>query len=149
MSCTAVVERIDAFTGKVTITPPAGVTILAPFVLPTGIQCQVYATLTIGVFSINFISDIAYFWFADNAFTVQDSYGNIFYIGVGNATRESPLQVPLPCIACDNTQITAGARTRLIKGRATAGGSGTGPDVRVVARRRWGDDFAGCNVCNH
>lgn len=148
MSCTAVIERLDVNNGIVTILPPPGFTLIAPFVLPTGIQCQLNATLTIGEFAIDNITDKAYFWFTDNAFTVEDSMGNRFYIGVTNATAASPLQVPLACNFCGTeTPMTGETYMRLTRGRATA--AGPGPDVRIVARRAWGDDFAGCNVCNH
>lgn len=145
MSCTAVGVRLNVNNGIVTILPPPGFTLVAPFVLPTSINCMLNATFTIGEFTIDNITDKAYFWFAENAFTVQNSSGNFFYIGVGNATAASPLQVPLACNFCV-PPMTGETYMRLTRGRATA--TGPGSDVRIVARRTWGDDFAGCNTCN-
>jgi hypothetical protein len=79
---------------------------------------------------------------------VGAAFTPIFQVGVANATAASPLQVPLACNFCGTeTPMTGETYMRLIRGRATA--SGPGPDVRIVARRRWGDDFAGCSVCNN
>ena len=153
LSCSVYVERLTAVTGRATIILPDGVIILASLVPPTGIQCQINATSTIGVFSVTFITDTAFIWFANNSFRVQDSYGNIFNIGVENATEVSPLQIPLYTPICNfcgtDTPMTGETYMRLKRSRAIAAGPGPGTDVRIAARRRWGDDFAGCNVCNH
>jgi hypothetical protein len=62
------------------------------------------------------------------------------------------LTVPDPYLLCNfcgtETPMTGETYMRLTRGRATVGGPSES-DVRIVARRRWGDDFAGCNVCNH
>ena len=55
-----------------------------------------------------------------------------------------------PCEICPNSVSITSAETymKIIRKRI-ANTTIASQDVRIVARRTWGDDFAGCNVCNH
>jgi hypothetical protein len=145
MSCKITINRTSLTNATAVLTAPVGYVITGVNIAGIHtLNCTIQSLTTSG-FNITVLADRASVWFDDDAITIARGIVS-FAVGVEGAEESSPLQVPLSCIACDNTQITAGARTRLIKGRATAGGPG--PDVRIVARRRWGDDFAGCNTCN-
>ncbi len=92
------------------------------------------------------IRDSAYIWFDADAITIARGLVS-FVVGVEGAEESTPFRIPRSCVVCADVPATAEAHTRLVKRRATAGGPG--PDVRVVARRRWGDDFTGCSTCNN
>lgn len=146
MSCTATITRLTPTNALIVLTPPIGYTI-STITAPTTVNC----TATVNgdnTISLVIQRDRAYVYFAENA--IQITGPATFQVDVANATTTSPLQVPLTCNFC-NTELpmTGETYTRLIRGRATAADSKFDPDVRIVARRRWGDDFAGCNVCNH
>jgi hypothetical protein len=142
MSCVAQITRIDNTTALIVLTPPAGFTI-STVNAPATVNCTAVVNVDNTV-TLAIVRDRAYAEFAEDAITITGSNGT-FQVGV---TFDSPTQVPLACNFCDTmTPMTNATYMRLIRGRATA--AGPGPDVRIVARRRWGDDFAGCNVCNH
>ncbi len=94
--------------------------------------------------SLTIARDRAYVSFSATAVTITGATGT-FTVDVLNATAASPLQVPLACNFCV-TPMTGETYMRLTRGRATA--TGPGSDVRIVARRTWGDDFAGCSTCS-
>jgi hypothetical protein len=144
MSCIATITRQSATSALIVITPPTGYTV-STVNAPNTVNCiaTVNGDNSIG---LTIQRDRAYVSFAENA--IQISGLATFQVGVVNATAASPLQVPLACNFCGTqTPMTGETYMRLIRGRATA--AGPGPDVRIVARRKWGDDFAGCNVCNN
>jgi hypothetical protein len=143
MSCIATITRLTQTTALIVLTPPAGYTV-STVNAPTTVNCT--ATVNSNTIELTIQRDRAYVTFSDSA--IQISGPATFRVGVVNATAASPLQVPLACNFCVTERTMTGETyMRLTRGRATA--AGPGPDVRIVARRAWGDDFAGCNVCNN
>jgi hypothetical protein len=152
-NCIAKIVRQSDTTALVTLTPPSG-TIIIGVQAPTTVNCNAYVNPDYTI-TLNDITDLASIWFSLVAVTLfrPDPINPITVpYGVENATQISPLQVPLynpECNFCGTeTPMTGETYMRLTRGRATVAGPGES-DVRIVARRTWGDDFAGCSTCNN
>ena len=144
MSCTATITRLTTTSALIVLTPPTGFTI-STVNAPTTINCSAVVNMDKSV-RLTITRDRAYVSFSATAITITGAIGT-FKVDVVNATAVSPLQVPLACNFCV-PPMTGETYMRLTRGRVTATGPGFNPDVRIAARRTWGDDFVGCNTCN-
>lgn len=156
-NCIATIVRQSPTTALVTLTSTFGgiatITNISQPPVVSNCTATINPDFTI---TLSNIIDTATIWFYPDTITGTSSQGYSTVGSVQNATQASPLHVPpyiippvLPCSCTPAMPMTGETYMHVVRSRSAIAGPGVGPDVRIVARRSWGDDFAGCNVCNH